>query len=133
MIIVDANVLAYLVVDGPLTVLAERVGEKDPDWRAPRLWHSEMLNALSGYIRKGIFSIDEALSALEDAHAAILHEVAIDEAAVLRLVSISQCSAYDCEYVAAAQALRVPLVTEDKQLLSSFPQVAISMKEFVAS
>ncbi|HVF46404.1 MAG TPA: type II toxin-antitoxin system VapC family toxin [Pyrinomonadaceae bacterium] len=132
MIIADANVISYLVIDGTFTSLAEQVAGKDPDWRAPRLWHSEVLNVLSGYVRRGELSMEEALSALEDAHSAVGGQVPTDDAAVLQLVSISRCSSYDCEYVAAAQTLRVMLVTEDKQLLRSFPGVAISMRDFVS-
>jgi len=43
---------------------------------------------------------------------------------VLRLVSRSDCSAYDCEFVAAAQALGVGLVTMDGKLLKAFPKIA---------
>jgi predicted nucleic acid-binding protein len=50
---------------------------------------------------------------------------------VLELAMQSNCSAYDCEYVALAQDLGVPLVTADKQILKAFPKIAISMEKFV--
>ena len=37
----------------------------------------------------------------------------------------SHCSAYDCEFVALALELEVPLVTADRQLLRSFPRIAV--------
>jgi hypothetical protein len=43
---------------------------------------------------------------------------------VLQLAHSSRCSAYDCEFVAAAQQLGVPLVTEDRAVLVAFPDVA---------
>jgi len=43
---------------------------------------------------------------------------------VLALASSSRCSAYDCEFVAAAQQLGVPLFTEDQMILSAFPDQA---------
>ena len=52
---------------------------------------------------------------------------------VLGLVARSKCSAYDCEFVALAHSLEVPLVTEDKQLLATFPRVCHSLKRFVSA
>ena len=49
---------------------------------------------------------------------------------VLELVKDSGCTAYDCEYVALAQDLGVPLVTADKQVLRSFPKIAVSLEQF---
>ena len=43
---------------------------------------------------------------------------------LLRLASESKCPAYDCEFIAVANDLKVPLVTVDKQLLREFPSVA---------
>ncbi|WP_286191092.1 hypothetical protein [Synechococcus sp. FACHB-909] len=36
----------------------------------------------------------------------------------------SDCSAYDCEFVAAALALQTRLITSDRQLLRAFPTLA---------
>jgi predicted nucleic acid-binding protein len=49
---------------------------------------------------------------------------------VLALNSLSNCSAYDCEFVAVAQDLHLPLVTADKKLLRAFPHLAISLELF---
>ena len=49
------------------------------------------------------------------------HEQPVSSEQVLTLASSSRCSAYDCEFVAAAQQLGVPLVTEDRMILSAFP------------
>jgi len=37
------------------------------------------------------------------------------------LAASSGCSAYDCEFVAAAQQLDAPLVTADRALRKGFP------------
>jgi len=47
---------------------------------------------------------------------------------VLELVARSKCSAYDCEFVTLAQDLNIPLITTDNQILTSFPQLAVSLK-----
>lgn len=53
------------------------------------------------------------------------HEV--DSRLVLELVRDSDCSAYDCEFVALAMTLGVKLVTEDKKLLKAFPSHAVAL------
>ncbi len=49
---------------------------------------------------------------------------------VLSLASESGCSAYDCEFIAVANELKVSLLTADKQLLQNFPEVTISLSDF---
>ena len=50
------------------------------------------------------------------------YEVATPE--VLRLSKQSGCSGYDCEFVATAEFLGVPLVTADAKVVKAFPQLA---------
>jgi len=42
----------------------------------------------------------------------------------MMLVKDSDCSAYDCEFVALARQLGTSLVTMDSKLLRAFPQIA---------
>lgn len=49
----------------------------------------------------------------------------------MALAASSACSAYDCEFVALAKDLDIPLVTADKQILTQFPDVAVSLATFV--
>ena len=46
---------------------------------------------------------------------------------VMNLVSSSNCSSYDCEFVALAQKLNIKLVTNDKKVLKAFPETAVSL------
>ena len=59
------------------------------------------------------------------------HEYTLSGQQVLHLVAASPCSAYDCESVALAEELQVVFVTCDRQVLRSFPQIAVSPKDFV--
>jgi predicted nucleic acid-binding protein len=43
---------------------------------------------------------------------------------VMGLVKDSDCSAYDCEFVALVRRLGAPFVTMDGKLLRAFPKVA---------
>jgi len=124
-IVVDTNILAYLYLPGELTEHAEALLVKDPAWAAPVLWRSEFRNILAGYMRRGTLSADQAFSIQQEAESLMAgNEQFVDSGSVLRLVSRSDCSAYDCEFVAAAQALGVGLVTMDGKLLKAFPKIA---------
>jgi predicted nucleic acid-binding protein len=61
------------------------------------------------------------------------NEYDMNSADVLALAAQCGCTAYDCEFVALARELRVPLVTTDKEILAAFPETAISLEAFVAS
>lgn len=125
MIVVDTNVVAYLLLPGPHTALVDDLLIQQPEWAAPPLWRSEWRNVLAGYLRRGVLNLDQALALQQQAeHLVIRHEEPVSSQAVLQLVASSRCSAYDCEFVAAAQQLRVPLVTADRAVLSAFPDVA---------
>ncbi len=57
-------------------------------------------------------------------------ENTIRSSQVLRLLNDSQCSAYNCEFVALAQDLNTCLNTSDRKILKEFPEVAVSLKYY---
>ncbi len=132
MIVVDANVIGYLYLEGPHGPLAERAWIKDTEWAAPLLWRSELRNVLALYLRKRWLTLRESQEIMAAATSMMDGlEYEADSSDVLQLVTRSKCSAYDCEFVALARELRVPLVTADKQILRDFPELAISLTSFV--
>jgi predicted nucleic acid-binding protein len=128
MMVVDSNVLAYLYLPSELTEAAEHLFERDEDWHAPVLWRSEFRNILAGYLRRGSLTFDQACAIQLEAEA-LLHggEHEADSRKVLELAKASNCSAYDCEFVAVAEALGTTLVTTDVKLLKAFPDIARSL------
>jgi predicted nucleic acid-binding protein len=89
---------------------------------------------LALYIRKRLLTLEAAQEIMDEATRLMLgREYEVVSSQVLSLVARSSCSAYDCEFVALAQDLRVPLVTVDKQVLEQFSQVAVSLDEYLAS
>lgn len=125
MIVVDTNVIAGLFFAGPHATSIERLLEYDREWCAPPLWRSELRNVVVGYVRAGHLAADDGSAVMAEAEALMEDgEVAPDSASVLRLAIGSGCTAYDCEFVAVAHALRSPLFTYDKALLRAFPSVA---------
>ena len=132
MIVADANLIAYLVIRGERSEFADTVFEADPVWASPLLWQSELRSALAKYMQHAGMSLDAALVALRSAEEVIGgREYRVSSERVLELAARSKCTAYDCEYIALAQELNVPLVTADRQLLREFPKTAVSMEKFV--
>jgi predicted nucleic acid-binding protein len=130
-IVVDTNVLTYLVLPGDGTEAARRAFRQDPVWAAPLLWQSELRNVLAGYLRRGELDLAAAADAVEIAAGLVEGaQFQVDTRRVLRLVAASSCSAYDCEFVALAEELSVPLVTSDRRILRDFPDVAIALERF---
>jgi predicted nucleic acid-binding protein len=123
MIVVDVNVLAYLLIPGQHTASAEKLFQADPQWVAPRLWRSEFRNVLATYLRSDLISLADASALFQQAALIIgAEEYEVETLDVLRLSKDSGCSAYDCEYIALAEFLDLTFVTADKKLQKAFPQ-----------
>jgi predicted nucleic acid-binding protein len=128
MIVVDTNVLAYLYLPCEFTTAAEALLQRDPEWTASVLWRSEFRNILAGYLRRQIITFDQACRLQAEAESLLDgFEHDVDSRHVLDLVRTSDCSAYDCEFVALAETLNSCLVTMDKKLLRAFPQRVIPL------
>ena len=131
MIVADANVIAHLTIRSEFSPLAEAVYAEDVCWAVPQLWLSEYRNTLAKYIQHRGMTIGSALLSLRSAEEIIGGRAySISSEKVLELVKNSGCTAYDCEYVALAQDLKVPLVTTDRQLLRAFPKTAVALEKF---
>lgn len=132
MIVVDSNILAYLFIPDAGFEDAEALLKVESEWAAPLLWRSEFRNILALYLRKRLLSFDQLLQIQEAAETLLAgNEYELPSTQVLELVRDSACSAYDCEFVALAHHLKVPLVTQDKKVLAEFPAVAVSMGDFL--
>jgi predicted nucleic acid-binding protein len=134
MIAVDTNVIASIWVPNDMEELAYKVLKKDPEWIAPLLWQSEMRNVLAVYLRKNILELPTIFQLMQEADE-FMNDRAfeVNSTDVLRFVSSSDCSSYDCEFVALAADLGVKLVTFDKKLCNEFSDIAIHPKDFAGS
>jgi predicted nucleic acid-binding protein len=131
MIVADTNLIVYLFITGDQTLLAQKVLAKDPQWIAPPLWQSEFRNVLASYVRHGM-TLFEAKQVMADALQTLeKRQIIPSYEKILELIAESDCTAYDCEFVALARQLSIQLVTADKQLLKRFPDCAVSLEEFV--
>jgi predicted nucleic acid-binding protein len=134
MIVVDTNVVAYLLLPGQHTAAARTTLIRDPAWAAPLLWRSEFRNVLALYLRRRHLTFAQALEIQETAEALLVgREYPVDSHGVLKLADESGRSAYDCEFVAVARALAVPLITSDRHVVASFPEHAVDVRVFGAA
>lgn len=126
MIVVDTNIISYLLIRGERSEAVDRLLDSDPEWVAPRLWLDEFLNVLATHERVGRLSPADALPLLEDALA--LMEGAAYEVPPERVLAVARrtgCGAYDSQYIALAEDLGVKLFTCDKGILGKCPRVAL--------
>jgi predicted nucleic acid-binding protein len=127
-IVVDTNVIAYLMLPGSATRSAERLFQLDTEWCAPLLWRSEFRNVLAGYLRRHLVDKQTAMRLVERAEGVFRgREFTVASVDVLEAVASSSCSACDCEFVVLARELGLPLVTPDRRILRDFPEVARSL------
>ena len=132
MIVVDVNVVAYLLIEGERTSLAREVWRLDPDWRVPDLWRHEFLNVLATLARSKILDFETAAWTWRQALDLLRPgETEIEMSEALTLAMQTRISAYDAQYITLAQQLGVPLVTEDRQLLKTFSGLSLAMSELL--
>jgi predicted nucleic acid-binding protein len=128
MIVVDTNVMVYLLAGVGPGEEARKLLERDPEWTAPSLLRSELRNVVLGLVRRGRLEMADALEICRDAEAILGDRVAsLPDGAVLAAAEEAGLTAYDAEYVALARALGVPLVTADTAILDAAPDVAVGL------
>ncbi len=133
MIIADTNIISYLLLPTSFTDSVESLYKTDSDWAAPILWKSEFRNVMALYLRKKIITLEKAMQLQDTAESIIIqNEFDVSSTQVLALIDESNCSSYDCEFVALAHHFDSKLVTQDKKLLKEFPSTAISVADFLS-
>ena len=134
MIVVDTNVIVYLYMAGPFTGAAQQALAKDSRWVAPHLWRSQVRSVLARCVTQKQLRLGVAQKIMQAAEVQLQqNEFEVNSEQVLKLATSSGCTAYDCEFVALAINFNIPLITMDKQVLRSFPNVARPLTHFAAT
>lgn len=126
MIVADTNVVAYhLLQTDPFAEDLQHLAWQEPDWVAPLLLRSELRNVLALQHRERDLPLREAKKLAGQAEALFENALLeVESETIFDLVVQSDLSAYDCEYIALAHRMDVPLVTYDENILDDFPGVA---------
>ena len=133
MIVVDANILIYSLIEGDYTPWIQKLRERDKDWRTTALCLHEIVNVLATHERREVLTLVQCRALLGHVERFIKVaqcEVVMDTA--LAVAAEYAITGYDAQYVALAQSLNVPLITQDRKLQKAVPGIAVSIQEFLA-
>ena len=100
MIVVDANIVAYSVIEGKFTSIARQLARLSPTWVAPLFCRYELANILWFYLKRGALpakSVTDVWNAM--ASVFYCHERKTDVPLVVHLANERAISAYDAQYV----------------------------------
>jgi predicted nucleic acid-binding protein len=129
-LLVDTNVVAYLLIEGDHTAAAQELHRRDGDWRSEAFLMVEFTNVLAASIaakRMGMSpaqeSLQRAADLLDGKLARVPHQMVLITSARYRI------SAYDARFIALAQQLGRRLVTEDAKLRAAAPALTQSLAQ----
>ena len=129
MVLVDTNVLAYLMLEGDRTSAAQELFERDADWRSEAFIMVEFSNVLTTYVRTKVLSRDQGLKLLAGAEKLVPVLTSVQNARALEVATQFGLSAYDARFVALAIQMKVKLVTEDAKLRAAVPSWTVSLAD----
>jgi len=131
MLVADTTVIAHLHIPGDRQALAIAAYRHDPDWVTVPLWRYEFINVLWKMQRAGHRDAEAAAKSLQLARERLIpRERVPDDLEALALALKHSISAYDAYFVTLAEELRLPLLTQDRELLTKFPDTAVSLEAF---
>lgn len=132
--LVDTNILAFAVIEGPQTAFARELLHKDGEWRSEHYALIELSNVLVTAMRVRGFELAVAETAQATARQLIGPGlITVDEIDVIRLAHHYRVAAYDARFLVAAHELGVRLITEDKKLRHAVPELTQSLDEALAA
>jgi predicted nucleic acid-binding protein len=131
MLVADTTAIAHLHIPGERQALAIAAYRRDSDWVTVPLWRYEFINVLWKMQRAGHRDTEAAAKSLQLARERMIpRERAPDDLEALALALRHGITAYDAYFVTLAQELRLPLLTQDRELLMKFPKTAVSLESF---
>ena len=133
MVVVDTNILAYLLLEGDRTKQAQALYAKDSDWRSEAFLLVEFSNVLTTYRRMHALSSQQTESLLAEAASRVRELSSVPNLRALRCAERFAVSAYDARFLAAADALGTKLVTEDAKLRAAAPDLTRSLAQALAA
>ncbi len=133
MVLIDTNVLAYLLIDSEFTATSQRLRRRDPDSRSEAFILIEFTNVLALQIAVRSITIEAAQSLLTKATTVLSNRLAqVAHNDVLAMASRFGVTAYDARFLVLAHQSGLRLVTEDAKLRNAAPGLTQSIEEALA-
>ncbi|MGQ0735747.1 MAG: type II toxin-antitoxin system VapC family toxin [Acidobacteriota bacterium] len=130
--VVDTNVVAYLLLGSePFVEEARTALEAVTTPLAPAHWEAELTNVVWMAVRSGVLPSTDAPNRLSLARRLGIESMAIGtlcQGALLRSTATG-LAVYDTLFVELAVRAKCPLITFDKAVLRTFPDIAIRPRE----
>ena len=131
-VVVDTNVLAYLLIEGDRTKAAQDLYAKDPDWQSEAFVLVELTNILTTYTRTGALTREQGLKLLAEAETLLPQLPTVSHQEAYEVAVEFGISAYDGRFIAFARQTKSKLVTEDARLRKAVPAWTASLDEALA-
>ena len=134
MLLVDTNVVAYLLIEGDHTEAAQELHARDSDWRSEAFLLVEFTNVLVSSIARKRMTLSMAEDFLAKAFSLFDGKLGrIPHASVLAIATRHRVSAYDARFLSLADQLGSRLITEDARLRAAAPALTQSLAEALAA
>jgi predicted nucleic acid-binding protein len=133
-LLVDTNIIAPLFIRSARSGAVQELCELDPIWCTEPFALIELSNVLATYERARYLTAALARDCLERAEAFLQpHFFAVAHEAALDLARRYRTTACDARFLALAEHLGRPLVTEDARLRAAAPALTQSLVEALAA
>ena len=134
MLLVDTNVVAYLLIEGDYTEAAQELHTRDSDWRSEAFLLVEFTNVLVSSIARKRMTLSMAEDFLVKVCSLFDGKLGrIPHASVLAIATRHRVSAYDARFLSLADQLGSRLITEDARLRAAAPALTQSLAEALAA
>ena len=134
MLLVDTNVVAYLLIEGDHTEAAQELHASDSDWRSEAFLLVEFTNVLVSSIARKRMTLSMAEDFLAKVFSLFDGKLGrIPHASVLAIATRHRVSAYDARFLSLADQLGSRLITEDDRLRAAAPALTQSLAEALAA
>lgn len=134
MVLIDTNIAVSLWVENNWTDAARKLQQADPEWCTEFCALIEFSNVMATYVRTGKASVGDARRYLLEAETMLgAGTLTVPHAAAMNMAIVRRIAVYDARFLAAAEHLGVPLVTEDQKLRKSAPDLTQSLADALAT
>jgi predicted nucleic acid-binding protein len=131
LILIDTNILAYLMIEGDRTSAAQTLFASDSDWASESFILVEFTNVLTTYVRTKALTHKQALEMLAEAQAVVPTLTNVQHSQAFETATEFGISAYDGRFIAIAKQTKSKLVTEDGRLRAAVPAWTIALGDVI--